>query len=89
MATVEETPKSFGDALQEGYIRFYVVAGPEPIADRIYFEKPDLRERDDGLNLTYPGLTLQLDDSLDTFDAGDAADLRALLLKSWNATENT
>lgn len=85
MAEVNETKKAFSSSLQEGYIRFYVMPGEAPLAQRIKFEKPDLRERSDGLELQYPSQPLDLNDELSTFSAGDAAALRGLLLKCWNA----
>lgn len=94
MATVNETPKPFDDQLRTAWIKVDLREERDeegdllPKLDRLYFEKPTLKSRDDGLELKYPNLTLKIDDSLDTFEAGDTAKLGALLLKLWTATEN-
>jgi hypothetical protein len=94
MATVTETLKPFDATMASTRIVISLRDDRDeagdllPVADRLYFEKPEQMTRSDGLELQYPLRTLQVADSLDTFDAGDAAALRALLLKLYNATEN-
>lgn len=94
MADVTETPKLFDASLARTFINISLRDDRDeegallPVEDRLYYEKPDQRTRSDALVLKYPNKTLQIADSLDTFDVGDAADLRGLLLKLYNATEN-
>lgn len=69
---------------------FYTVPYDEPefdtIAERLYCRVEVFAERDTDNQVTKYRENVQVSDALDTFDAGDAATLRGLLLKLYNHT---
>ena len=94
MATVTETDRPFDATLERTWMRVDLrddrdEAGELLVpGDRLYYEKQTQKLRTDSLKLKYPNKTLRIDDTLDTFDPGDAATLIGLLLKMYNATSN-
>lgn len=84
MATVTESAPTFA-TLSRVQIKFFLVGGTDPIADRLRAEVTLPIQRDDGRRAEDESFQYAVDDAvIGTFSAGDSAALRTLLGKIYN-----
>jgi hypothetical protein len=87
MAVITESKKVMDDSLDKVYIRFSL-KGEGTLAERLFAEVEYIISRNDGLERR-DSWRENVSDSISTFEAGDASDLRALLKKLYDAaTDN-
>lgn len=91
MALAGESSPDFNDSISAARMEFRVREdqGGETIADRLEYRTMHAVTRSDALpGGTRPSEWAHVDDSLGTLSAGDAAALRALLLKLYNQSKS-